>query len=56
VLVTFRAVSANPKVLTQLILGLAAKDYSVCIAVGVTTSPVYFAVDHEAVALEEFRP
>jgi Glycosyltransferase family 28 C-terminal domain len=56
VLVTFGTTFTNPEVLAPLIRDLAAKDYSVRVALGLAASPPDFAVDHEAVVFEAFRP
>jgi UDP:flavonoid glycosyltransferase YjiC (YdhE family) len=56
VLVTFGTIFANPEVLTPLVRDLAAKEYGVRVALGVTVSPADFAIDADTVVFEEFRP
>ena len=56
VLVTFGTIFANPEILTPLIRHLAAKEYGVRVALGVTVSPADFAIDADTVVFEGFRP
>ena len=55
-LVTFGTIFANPEILTPLIRHLAAKEYGVRVALGVTVSPADFAIDADTVVFEGFRP
>lgn len=56
VLVTFGTIYTDPEVLSPLIRALSATGAGVRVTLGTTTAPEGFAVDHDAVAFEEFLP